>query len=648
MKNVYLKIQNRKTMTLTFKKITTLLLLIFIGQFVFAQENKIKVSPQFIITNQPVDLTMTLPESNSKIEYTVRNLYQLHQGEKLPIEKVYKDNKQPITISNVIFHKSGRHKIILESEHATYHVEIRSIPHYLSILPPILAIVLALVFRQVLIALFAGIWLGAFFLEGFSPHLSLLRVLDVYMINALNDPDHLRIIIFSMTLGGMVGILTRSGATNSLMQKLSKWANHRGRGQIATMLMGFLIFFDDYANTLIVGNTMRPVTDRLRISREKLSYIVDATAAPVVSIAIFSTWIGFELGLIQNSFNQLGIEQNVYMIYLQTIPYRFYCVLTLIFVFLIGFLQRDFGPMLKAESRAFQTGDVLAKNSIPLADLTETEVHEEGQKLAPWWHPFITIGAVIFLTLIALYYTGRGNSLAAGNLNPTLQDIIGQADPFKSLLWSSVGGSFVAAFLALCIKSLSLKDIISSWIAGTKSMIYAMIVLTLAWTISNICESLQTAEFVIGSTKGILSPSLLPALTFLIAAFISFATGTSWGTMAILIPIVLPLSWEFITGGSEEPVLMIATLAAVLSGAVFGDHCSPISDTTIMSSMASGSDHIDHVKTQISYAAVVGGVALFIGYLPAGIGISSWISNFLSIGILLFIILLLGKKVEHI
>lgn len=623
------------------------MLLLCLGQSLLASEDPIKIDPRLIMTDKPVDLTITLDQRDSTI-CTIENLYQIKNGQILPVREAGMIVNHQLTIRNVIFEKSGTHTITLKTKNTDYTFSVKTIPHFLSILPPILAIVLALVFRQVLIALFAGIWLGAFFLEGFSPHWSLMKVLDEYIINALNDPDHLRIIIFSMTLGGMVGILTRSGATNSLMQKLSKWADHRGRGQIATMFMGLLIFFDDYANTLIVGNTMRPVTDRLKISREKLSYIVDATAAPVVSIAIFSTWIGFELGLIQDSFTQLGVEQNVYFVYLQTIPYRFYCILTLVFVFLIGFLQRDFGPMLKAESRAFNQGEVLAKGSVPLADLTETEVHEEGQKLSPWYHPFITIGTVILLTLIALIYTGRENLLNAGNMNPSLQDIIGQADPFKSLLWSSVGGSIVAAILALCNRSLPLKDIVNSWIAGTKSMIYAMIVLTLAWTISNICESLQTAEFVIGSTKGILSPALLPALTFLIAAFISFATGTSWGTMAILIPIVLPLSWEFISASSAEPSLMIATLAAVLSGAVFGDHCSPISDTTIMSSMASGADHIDHVKTQIPYAAIVAGVALLIGYLPAGIGISSWVSNLLSIGILLGIILLLGKKIKHI
>ncbi len=637
---------------MTKNHITFCILLIFLvtgsGFAESPDENHINISHKPIISNVPIDIQFFYDTSSTISDSTIIPIEGLSQSVENSIQKVKDigpfENRQ-FTLYNAVFKNPGKHSIILEKgqNHAEHSVWV--IPHWFSILPPVLAILLALIFRQVLVALFVGIWLGVFFLEGYRPFAGLIHVIDTYIIHSLNDSSHLQIILFSMTLGGMVGILTRSGATASLMKKLSGWAHHPARGQIATWAMGLLIFFDDYANTLIVGNTMRPVTDRLKISREKLAYIVDSTAAPVVSVAMFSTWIGFELGLIQDGFNHLNIEGNAYLLYLQTIPYRFYCLLTLFFVFMIGFMQRDFGPMLKAEERARKTGKLIADNSSPLADITLDTNSDQDTKDSPWWHPFLTIFTVICMTLLSLYWTGRNALVEQGVSQFSLQEIIGQADPFLSLLYASAAGSFMAALLARLWGSLKLRTVIDSWINGTKSMVYAMIVLTLAWTISNICAELHTADYVINVTEGFLSARILPAITFLVAALISFATGTSWGTMSILIPIVMPLSYQFSLESSLS--LTTATLAAVLSGAVFGDHCSPISDTTIMSSMASGSDHIDHVKTQMPYAMTVAGVALFLGYLPGGLGLSPWIANGIGLIVLFGIIRFFGKRISH-
>jgi Na+/H+ antiporter NhaC len=508
---------------------------------------------------------------------------------------------------------------------------------------------LALALRQVFISLFAGIWLGATFIYYYNPAVGLMRVLDHYVVNALADPDHTPIVLFTLVLGGMVGIIARSGGTQGIINQLSKMAKHPRGGQLATWLMGLFIFFDDYANTLIVGNTMRPITDRVRISREKLAYIVDSTAAPVVSIAVISTWIGFEMGLVKSTFQYLGLSRNIYLTFLQTIPYRFYCIMAVVFVFLIAASKRDFGPMLTAERRALRTGKLLRDNSAPLSDKTLSEITAPPGAPLRWYNAVIPILVVILVTLIGLWYNGRSNLISEGIQDFSLKSIIGKAQAFPVLMWSSFAGALTAGILAISQGILNLRKTLEAWISGVKSMIYAMVILVLAWSIGSICQDLHTADYVISITKGLLSPRLLPLMTFIIAAFISFATGTSWGTMTILVPIVIPMAYHFTRTGfspATAEAILVGTIASVLSGAVFGDHCSPISDTTIMSSMASGSDHIDHVRTQIPYALAAGLVALMVGYLPAGFGLSPLISIPAGILLLICIVYLIGKKVD--
>ena len=236
--------------------------------------------------------------------------------------------------------------------------EIRIIPGWLSLVPPLLAILLALIFRQVIIALLIGIFSGAIFINDYNPLIGLLKVIDTYIINALTDVSHIQIIVFTLLFGGVVGLISKSGGTKGISDLITKFAKTRKSGLLSTWLMGIAIFFDDYANTLIVGNLMRPITDKLRISREKLSFIVDATAAPVASIFIISSWIGFEVGLIHDGLNVIASNENAYDVFIQTIPYRFYPILMLVFVFMIAYFKRDFGPMYKAEKRAVEEGKV--------------------------------------------------------------------------------------------------------------------------------------------------------------------------------------------------------------------------------------------------------------------------------------------------
>jgi len=521
---------------------------------------------------------------------------------------------------------SGHYILSAHSGDRTHLRVVRSFPGWVSILPPLLAILLALVFRQVIPALFLGVWLGTSLLFELNTWTGLLRLLDTYLIRAMTDPDHMRIIVFSMTLGGMVGLITRSGGAAGLIEGLSRLAVSRRMGQVSTWLMGLLIFFDDYSNTLMVGNTMRPFTDKMKISREKLSFIVDSTAAPVASVALISTWIGFELGLIGNALTQLGIDENAYWLFIRSLPFNFYCWACLVFVLLVAWSGRDFGPMRRAEERTVKTGKLLEDSAQPLMDDEMSNLALKTDTPARWYNAIVPIVVMGLTLLVGLYKSGHSAVVDSGK-QVTLYHIVGESDPFQVLLWAAFAGTFTCIFMYLIQRILNLRQCVEAFLVGFKSLTLAMIILTLARIIQLVCGELETANYILSISSGVLNPGFLPALTFIIAAATSFSTGTSWGSMAILIPLIIPLAYQLpLEAGlssSAVELSLLATIGAVLSGTVFGDHCSPISDTTIMSSMSSGADHVDHVRTQLPYALTVALVATLFGYLPAGMGLVS-------------------------
>lgn len=518
---------------------------------------------------------------------------------------------------------------------------------WLSVLPPILAIGLALVTRQVIVALVLGIWLGATLVEG-NPAVAFLRMGDRYLVGAVADASHASILLFTTILGGMVGVLSRSGATEGIVHWLSGKVGGRRGGMVSTAVMGTLFFFDDYANTLLVGSTMRPLTDRLKISREKLAWLVDSTAAPVTTVAVISTWVGFEVGLLQDAMAKMhGSGSEAYTFFLRSIPYSFYPLLMLLFVYLIALSGRDFGPMLRAEKRAVNEGLVLRPGSRPASDAPVNQLGDvenfRPATQAPA-HPFLAaapILGVILTTALGLYFGGRQTALAEGLSAPGLREVLNHADSFAVLTWASITGATMAIVLSVGSRRLSLRDAMDGFVDGCKSMLIAITILVLAWSLSAVCEQLNTAGYLVGVSQQVLSARLLPVVVFILAAAVSFATGTSWGTMAILMPLVYPLGVELPASagltGQVAVSIHLASISAVLAGAVWGDHCSPISDTTIMSSLASGADHVDHVKTQMPYALSVGTVAMICGYIPAGYGLSPWYS--LMAGALLVVVL---------
>lgn len=555
-----------------------------------------------------------------------------------------------LLVEDAVLESSGRHSITVSTPSGDQTTVLRVIPGILSILPPLLAIAFALILRQVVIALFAGIYLGAVFLFDYQVIGGVFRVLDHFVIKALSDPDKIKIILFSMMFGGMVGVISRNGGTVGIANVLTKLARTPRGGQLSSLFMAFVIFFDDYANCLVRGNLMRPITDKLRISREKLSFIVDAGAATVASIMIISTWIGYEVGLIDQGLRMINSSEDAYAVFLQTIPYRFYPIFTLILVFLVGYMGRDFGPMLVAERRARTTGKVMRDGAQPATDLTEsTSTFSSDDKPPRWYNGLLPIVTILVVALYGLYSTGTAALAAEGKLAKGIGDIISSSDSYASLLWASLAGCFVAILLSVSQRILKLTEAIDAWFNGLKAMLMAMLILILAWSIGAVTEDLQTAGYLVEILRGTIAPHYLPVLVFLIAAVVSFSTGTSWGTMAIMMPLVIPLGHTLsVDAGlavADQTIILHGVISSVLAGAVFGDHCSPISDTTILSSMASACDHIDHVRTQLPYALLAAVVGMLVGDIPTAFGVSPWISILVGTLILIAVMRFVGKKV---
>ncbi|MCX2740454.1 Na+/H+ antiporter NhaC family protein [Pontibacter anaerobius] len=537
---------------------------------------------------------------------------------------------------------------------------VREFPMWLSILPPLIAIVLALIFREVLLALFAGIWIGGFVIYGLSfksIFTGLLAVGDTYLMEALTDGDHVSVIIFSMLIGGMVAIISKNGGMAGVVNLLSRYAKSAKSSQVVTWVLGVAIFFDDYANTLIVGNTMRPVTDGHRVSREKLAYIVDSTAAPVAAIAFVTTWIGAELGYIKDAAASLGIEEGAYSMFFHSLEYAYYPVLTLVFMLMLILMNRDFGSMHKAEVRARTTGEVSAVRTDRAGqekqqqEMAEFEPIDETRTRAI--NALLPVLTVIGGTMIGLLYTGYSPEVwddAGIGFLRKLSITIGDSNSYTALIWASLSGVIVAIALTASQRIMSLTETMESLVVGFKTMLPAILILVLAWSLAAVTQELYTAEYLTSLFSGNISPHFLPEITFFLAAVIAFSTGSSWGTMAILYPLMMPAAWYVCQqqGLSMEETMPIIynVISVVLAGSVFGDHCSPISDTTILSSLASGCNHIDHVKTQLPYALTVALVANIVCTNLSSFGVHWLLVYAIGAAILWGLIKLLGKKNE--
>ena len=491
-----------------------------------------------------------------------------------------------------------------------------------ALIPPIIAIVLALITKEVYSSLFIGIAAGALMYANFNFAGTIDHLFVDGFISSIADSYNIGIIIFLVVLGAIVSLMNKSGGSAAFGRWASTHIKSRVGAQLATIALGILIFVDDYFNCLTVGSVMRPVSDKFSISRSKLSYIIDATAAPVCIIAPISSWAAAVAGFVSEE--QIGGLE----LFIKAIPYNFYAILTIVMMVAIVIMKFDYGPMKKHELNA-ANGDIFSSSDREMLEkLNEADVNKNGSV----WDLIAPVVVLIASCLLGLIYSGGFFDGAS------FIDSFSNADASQGLVFGSFGGLIFSIIYFLLRRVLTFKSCMESIPEGFKAMVPAIMILCCAWTLKTMTDSLGAklfiAEFVRVSASEFLP--LLPAIVFLIGCGLSFATGTSWGTFGILIPIVLA-----IFGGSISNEIAIIAISACMAGAVCGDHCSPISDTTIMASAGAQCNHINHVSTQLPYAITVAAVS-FVGYIIAGFVKSAWIC--LPISIVLMLVTLLVIK----
>lgn len=597
-------------------------------------------TPQVFLDGITYDVGATLPEVSPGTDPTpplLRVNELLYTPERVGDQWVF---------SNVAVSGSSVAQLGLEHNGVSLRsLEVPVIPAWVSILPPLVAIGMALLIRSVLPALMLGLWLGAWALEGLSAEgvvIGLFASFETYVANAVADYDHATIMLFTFMIAGMVGVISRNGGMRGIVEWIITGANSAKRGQLAVWSLGLLIFFDDYSNTLVVGNTSRSITDRLRISREKLAYLVDSTAAPLATIALVTTWIGYQVSLIGDAIAPLdGLEMSAYSIFLNSILFSFYPFMAILLVVLVITTGREFGPMLAAERRARSTGVTAppVKSTVGQDDEAALAMKEGVPPRAA--NALVPVAVMVIGILSGLFITGEGD---------TISDIIGSANSYRALMWASLAGALTAIVMTVLQRLLSLDEIVDAWVSGARFTFIAMIILVLAWSMSEISRELHTADFLIASLGDSLSAGALPATIFVLAAFTAFSTGSSWGAMGILLPLVLPLCWAIMGNqglvASGDHFILYSSVSGVLAGAVWGDHCSPISDTTVMSSLSAGCDHIEHVRTQLPYALLAGAAALGFGTIPTSFGLPWWVGMLGATVVTVVGLRVLGQPVE--
>ena len=527
-----------------------------------------------------------------------------------------------------------------------------TVTNWYSILPPVIAVVFAFITRKLLFSLGAAIVLGSFLFalekdQGFVA-VNTISQTGIYLYNNITDIWNLKVLAFVILILSMISVIIVAGGLKGIVQHLNEYIRSRKSAKMMTALCGLIVFIDDYANTMIVGSSMRTVTDSYRVSREKLAFIVDATSAPVAGLAIVSTWIGFEVGLFGDVSQSLNLGKDGYSMFFDAFTFRFYCILMLIFVFINIYMDRDFGGMFSAEQRAQTTGKLLADDANPQTASSFSLVKPEKNAKITAKTALIPFG-ILFTTLIfGLWFDGGGfvhfktSALTLFQLSAWHDIISNVSNSTTILLISAVFGLFTAIILASSMAQVKFPFILQAIKTGAKSSLLPIMILLLAWSLKSVCDDLNTGKYLVDVLSPHLNPLWFPGLIFLVAAITAFGTGTSWGTMSILIPITIPVAYQL--DGQTYGIVTMISLGAILDGAIFGDHCSPISDTTIMSSIASNCDHLHHVKTQIPYSLLVAFVALFIGYLPAAMGISPFFSYIAAGFILVGFLYYFGKK----
>lgn len=481
---------------------------------------------------------------------------------------------------------------------------------FLSILPPIIAIFLAIRTKQVFVALLFGIWLGYVILSGWNPFTGTLSTIQA-LVDVFKDDGNTRTVIFTLLIGALIAFIQRSGGVEGFIVFVNKKlegaqsVNTERKSLYVRLLAGItglLIFVESNISVLTTGTLYRPLFDQFKISREKLAYICDSTSAPSCIIIPFNAWGAYIMTLLAMQ----GFEKPFSTLF-RTMPFNFYPMLAILLLFWVVITNRDFGPMKKAEKRAREEGKVIADGATPMVSEEITIIEPVQGKPHRAYNMLVPILTMVVMMPIFLVYTGW--SSVDWSSNPgTMEAIfgaIGGGSGSASVTYAIVTALIVSMTMYGIQKLMTGKEMIDLTLKGMSGMISMALLMVLAFAIGTMCKTLGTGFYVAEITRAWLSPALVPAIIFVVSCFIAFATGTSWGTFAIMIAIAVPMAQSF---GTDPHI----AIAAALSGGVFGDHCSPISDTTIISSMASASDHIDHVRTQLPYALAAGAGALLL------------------------------------
>ena len=491
-----------------------------------------------------------------------------------------------------------------------------------ALLPPLVAIVLALITKEVYSSLFVGIVVGALIYSGFKFEGTVTQIFEGGIIKVLSDSYNVGILIFLVILGSVVCMMNKAGGSAAFGRWASKKIHTRVGAELAAIILGILIFIDDYFNCLTVGSVMRPVTDRHHVSRAKFAYLIDATAAPVCIIAPISSWAAAVSGFVEG--------QDGLAIFVRTIPYNFYAILTIVMMVGMVLMKTEFGAMKTHEINALN-GDLYTTSARPYENATDDETPNPRGKVIDLVIPIVVL---VICCVISMIYTGGFFS------GTDFVTAFSQSDASTGLAMGSAFGLVFAIIFYMIRRVINFRDCMGCIPEGFKAMVPAIMILTFAWTLKAMTDSLGAAVFVEEAMRSVAGgiEVILPAIIFLVGCGLAFATGTSWGTFGILIPIVVAVFEK------SSPEMMIISMSACMAGAVCGDHCSPISDTTIMASAGAQCDHVTHVSTQLPYAILAAAVS-FVTYIVAGFVKTAWIA--LPVGIVLMLIVLFVIKMMN-
>ena len=528
----------------------------------------------------------------------------------------------------------------------------------ITLVPTVLSVILAFVTHNVIFSLLIGFLSGVLILGGVyatsfaDMPLKIFSYLYICIKDVIFDIENIEVLLLCFAVGGMIDVVRSSGGFESLAIKLTKKVNSPRKAGILASILGCLVFFDDYANALIVGPVMKPISDRIKVSREKLSFIVDSTAAPVSGIALISSWIAVEVMSIESGLELVGQNANGFGLFISSIPFCFYCIFAITFIFVNSISGKDFGPMLKAEIRA-RKGQPASKESLDFDEDSKDKIHDARENMNK--KIFIGVGSTIFLVVFALitfYINGRSSAIAAGVLSTNssfnftnIMTAISYADTKNIITISAIVSSVFAIVFGYIFKLFEIKESIKSWFTGAFKISDNVFMLVLAWFLTETVKKLGTTYFVVGLITADVNPIIIPISVFIGCCIISCASG-SFGCMSVVMPLAIPLAYKAISIGGviDSEIYLLVCIGSVIAGSIFGDHCSPVTDCTILAAAGSGCSTMEHCFSQLPYTLVNCGISIICGIIFVCLGVNVFVSILLGIALQTLIMVFIGKK----